>query len=202
MPIPRIIHQFWGGDPMPEHYVHYRDRWRELHPDWQVKLWAPGTVPALRHQDLYDRPWVWSPRSDPWMWRSDVFRYEILHTEGGLWVDMDLEPLHPVDELLHGADVVAGREDGTYVANGFLASAPGSAFLTDVLDGLEQRARQRVNMRVNRSIGPHYLTSLIGHHPEVRVLPPEVLYPYHWSQPHREHDDHEGAYTVHHWSTR
>lgn len=200
--IPRILHTFWGGEEMPEEYQRYWEQWYELHPDWEFRHWTPELIPELRHQELYDHPESWSRKSNPWQWRSDLVRYEILYDQGGLYVDMDLEPLRPVDELLRGAWAVLGREDQKYAANGFLASVPGSDFLADILSGLEERAREMWDHRVNRSIGPHYVTDVLRRHPEVRVLPSEYLYPYHWSELNREGEDFaaQGAYTVHHWT--
>jgi len=37
-------------------------------------------------------------------------------------------------------------------------------------------------------------------HPDVRILEPEVFYPYTWDQPHRRYEDFPDSFTVHHWT--
>src|SRR5690625_589225 len=154
---------------MPAHLVRYLRKWKKLHPAWQFTLWTPDNIPVLRNQDMYDHPEKWSPKSNPWQWRSDLARYEILHDRGGVYVDCDLEPLRPIDDLL-GADFI-GREDDRYINNAFMGASPGSPWMADILDGLRDRAKRKVDCRVNKSIGAWYLTELMPRHPEVRILP-------------------------------
>lgn len=201
--IPRILHAWWGGPPMPEAFRSYLLRWQELHPGWEVRLWTPESTPILRHQDLYDEPERFSPKSNPWQWKSDLARYEILHDVGGVYVDCDLEPLRPIDGLVDGAEAVIGRECPRFVNNAFVASAPESRFMADVLRGLRRSVLAQPRARVNRQIGAHYLTRIVRRHPEVRVLPPELIYPEHWSDLSRlDGPPPGGAYTRHHWANK
>lgn len=187
---------------MPRHLAGYLDRWRKLHPRWKFQLWTPETTPALRHQEFYDHPEAYSPLSNPWQWRSDLARYEILHEHGGVYVDADLEPLRRIDELVEGCEAVIAREDGVFVNNAFVGSAPGSRFLADVLDGLAVSVAAQPGARVNRQVGAHYLTRVVRRHPEVRVLPAELIYPMHWSELDQRGRPAPQAYTRHHWHNR
>ena len=38
--IPKILHFLWMGPKMPDIYQKSLDRWKELHPDYEVKLWT------------------------------------------------------------------------------------------------------------------------------------------------------------------
>lgn len=187
---------------MPASLATVLDKWQEMHPEWTLKLWTPDNIPTLRHQELYDYPETYSPKSNPWQWRSDLVRYEILHDQGGVYVDCDLEPLKPIDPLLTGATDVIAREDRKYLNNAFMAHAPGSRFLADVLAGLEERVLARPKDRVNKQIGAWYLTDLVRHHRQVKVLPTKYIYPFHWSQLDRRNHDYPEAYTRHHWHNK
>lgn len=200
--IPRILHAWWGGPDMPAHLAGYLERWRELHPGWEVRLWTPETTPRLRHQDLYDHPERWSPASNPWQWRSDLARYEILHDIGGVYVDCDLEPLRPIDPLVEGCEALAAREDGTFINNAFLGCTPQTTWMASVLAGLRASVLAQPRARVNRQIGAHYLTAVTRRHPEVRVLPAEVIYPLHWSELDQRHRPAPAAFTRHHWHNK
>ena len=197
--VPRKLHAFWGGPKMPAHLVRYLRKWKKLHPAWEFTLWTPDNIPVLRNQDMYDHPEKWSPMSNPWQWRSDLTRYEILHDQGGVYVDCDLEPLRPIDDLLD-AEFIA-REDGRFVNNALMGVAPGSEWSADILDGLRESAWNPRD-RTNKQIGAYYLTRLVRRHLEVRILPSELVYPYHWSELDRRGGDYGDAYTVHHWQNK
>ena len=110
--IPRILHAWWGGPELPAEGRSHLAAWQEMHPEWELKLWTPETTPRLRHQDLYDNPAKYSPKSNIWQWRSDLARYEILLDEGGVYIDCDLRPLRPIDELIT-EKAFSGGECGT-----------------------------------------------------------------------------------------
>lgn len=189
---------------MPAHLTAHLDRWRELHPGWEVRVWTPESTPHLgEHQDLYDSPEVYSPKSNPWQWRSDLARYRILHDIGGVYIDCDLEPLRPIDPLVEGAESVIARECPRYTNNAFMGSAPGGHFLAEVLRGLRRSVLAQPRARVNRQIGAHYLTRIARRHPELRVLAPETIYPEHWSNLGAlDGPPPTTAYTRHHWANK
>lgn len=188
---------------MPAPLAAHLDAWRRLHPSWEVRVWTPETTPALRHQELYDHPADYSPKSNPWQWRSDLARYQILHDIGGVYVDCDLEPLRPIDDLVQGCEAVIAREDARHVNNAFMGAAPGARFLADILRGLRASVLAQPRARVNRQIGAHYLTRVVRRHPEVRVLAPPLIYPEHWSQLERlSQPAPASAYTRHHWANK
>jgi len=200
--IPRVFHAFWGGPPMPAHLAAYLRRWQELHPYWEFRLWTPDNLPRLRNQDLFDAPEIYSPKSNPWQWRSDLARYELLYDMGGVYIDCDLEPLKPVDPLLAGCTAVIAREDRRMINNAFMGCVPRDPFITDVLE----RLRPALNAagpgkRVNQQIGAHYLTRAARRHPHLRILDRRVIYPVHWTDVKygRAVQVPDGAYTVHRW---
>lgn len=199
--IPRILHAWWGGPELPAEGRAHLSAWQELHPEWELKLWTPETTPTLRHQDLYDNPARFSPKSNVWQWRSDLARYEILLEEGGVYIDCDLRPLRPIDELITEKAFIA-KECDRFVNNAFLGCEPGNAFMRDVVGGLRRSVLRQPRSRVNKQIGAHYLTGLLRKHPDVKVLPSELVYPAHWSDwqaAYADDAEYGDAFTVHEW---
>lgn len=90
--IPKIIHQIWLGSPLPKQYKKYQKSWRHHHPDWEYKLWTDADVEAfqLHNKKLFDEAKNYGEK-------SDIFRYEILHRYGGVYIDTDIECLKPFD---------------------------------------------------------------------------------------------------------
>lgn len=103
-------------------YCLYRDTWLENHSDWEYRYWD-----HLSARKLIEDHYAWFlPIYDQYphfIQRCDAVRYFILHHFGGLYVDMDIENLKPVDELLEGCDLALFKAVKGY-ANSAMASAP------------------------------------------------------------------------------
>lgn len=99
--IPKIIHQIWLGSPMPEEFEVLQQSWIEYHLDrgWIYKLWTDEDVAQLQlyNQEFYDA-------TDNYGVKSDILRWELLYHFGGVYVDMDYECLHALDELHYTYD--------------------------------------------------------------------------------------------------
>ncbi len=86
------VHQIWlqGEDQLPDKYKPYVAKHRKLHPDY--KLWDEKSIRQLieeQYPEMLD-----TYLSFPyWVQRVDLAKYVILHHEGGLYTDMDLQPL-------------------------------------------------------------------------------------------------------------
>lgn len=199
--IPKIIHQFWTGEPMPAAYRRFIEGWRQLHPEWELILWGEERpIPKLKNQDLYDRAAEIVDRHIIPL-QSDILRYELLYKFGGVWVDTDIEPLRAVDELLAGLEAFATWElQDEVAANGFMGCTKGHPLAKALVDGIEEAVAKRRSKEASVITGPHYLTSKLT--PDVVMLPQKYFFPY----KHRETDvgwyrDYPEAYGIHHFGS-
>lgn len=168
---------------MPARYRAFRQGWLELHPDWRHVLWTDANLPVLRNQRLYDRPPC--PAINVGQFRADLLRYEILHDHGGVYIDMDTEPVAPLDQLLdepHGCWAV--RQDDRLIANGMLGATAGHPVMRQLVKGIPGSVNRRRGRKPRQSTGPHYLTRLwkAGARKRMTVWPPETFFPYSWDQ--------------------
>jgi len=217
MKIPKIFHHIWLG-PAPMHplMVAWCERWRELHPDWEHWLWTDSprdpfvlTCGDSRlfscHTDLLSRACHASQRSNIW-------RYQVVQTYGGVYLDADVEPFRPIDELVGhlGAFAVPRmRPEGLYESAVFGAEInhPWARELSGWLPSKDPA--------VSLSMGADYLTMILRWHPEVARLPKgafvfEYPEPDPWvgirrnelpAPPPVTTIPPEGAYALHHWSS-
>lgn len=99
--IPKIIHQIWLGSPLPEEFEVLQQSWIDYHLDrgWVYKLWTDEDVAQLQlyNQEFYDA-------TDNYGVKSDILRWELLYHFGGVYIDMDYECLHALDELHYTYD--------------------------------------------------------------------------------------------------
>lgn len=197
--IPRVIHRIWLGGPMPPVVARYGKAWRDLHPGWLVRTWRDWDLPALTHQEWFDR--APSPAQ-----RADIARLELLHRYGGVYVDTDFEPLKPLDALIAGTTCFIATEDGRWLATGIMGAVPGHPFVADLIDGLPRSIQEHQDAPPNQQTGPKYVSrryqAYTEAHPDdpVTVFPAALFYPYHFTEPERAGDVFPDAYAVHHWS--
>jgi len=189
-PITRIIHQIWvGNDPIPAKFREYADGWRRLHPHWEYRLWDNASVSQLDTYELIKR----APGPGA---QGDIIRLEVSLYHGGVYVDMDFEALKPIDELLDGIEAFTGRAASGQIYCGLFGATPGHRWLRDQYDDM-----WRVCWHLAPPWGPVLMHNWTNRHPEVKVFPPEVFYPYEW----KERDgklgqEWPGSYAVHHWA--
>lgn len=85
--------------------------------------------------------------------RADALRPLVLHTFGGVYLDLDVECFLPMAGMLAGAEVVLqGGTPAEPLTNGVMASAPAAPFWLDVLHQLRARAN-RTDLDINEQTG-------------------------------------------------
>lgn len=94
--IPKILHQIWLGSPFPDKYKVLTDLWKQKHPDWTFLLWTEKEIEefGLTNKWMYDN--MRNPSA-----KSDVVRYEIAYSYGGVYLDTDFYCCQNMDELLY-----------------------------------------------------------------------------------------------------
>ena len=129
--IPKVIHYIWfGGKPLPKLAEKCIKSWRKFCPDYEIKRWDESNLDISKYkfaQDAYD--------SKKYAFASDVMRTEILYNEGGVYLDIDVELLKPIDNILQDVDSVMGFETSNMIAPGLImASIAGNKDLLNILD--------------------------------------------------------------------
>lgn len=184
--IPSILHRIWLDDPLPSVFARYGERWRKLHPDWEVRDWRDSrSLPPLRNQNLFDRAQELYPKP-AWEWRrfeADLLRLELLEQHGGIYVDADVAPLANLEPLLDGCTCVVGRSPqssgGVHaITNAVMAAVPDHPWITALVDGISEAVRRYGHRPLAQCVGPWHLsrTYNAGHWPDVTVLEPQLLY--------------------------
>ena len=108
--IPKIIHQTWKDENVPEKWRKSPAEWRRLHPDWKYILWTDKSIreyiaerrrPLLALHDSFKYA----------IQRADMIRYIALYDFGGVYSDLDLYPVKNIEGALTLCGV--GRECGS-----------------------------------------------------------------------------------------
>lgn len=188
--IPRIIHQTWKDQNIPQRFKSYVRSWQKNHPSWEYHLWDDT---ANRHFIQTQYSWF-LPIYDNYslnIQRADVIRYFILYTWGGLYVDLDFECFKPVDPLLTGKACVFGIESPEHslrkgvdriISNAFMAAVPRHPFFYTVMKQLVTDIPEQMDFGrfVLETTGPLMLSRVLSKFHDgndITLLPSEYLFP-------------------------
>ena len=180
--IPKIIHQTWKNNDIPEKWKISHTEWQRLHPDWIYHLWTDSEIRsyiAEHHPDLlilhdsYKYP----------IQRADMIRYIVLYDFGGLYSDLDLYPTKNIESYLnHLTDYVVYSANSNYFTNAFMVAKKHSPVFLDVIKGLSDPKPWWAigkHLHVMTSTGPmlfHRILKATKH--TYSVLPQAVFNPY------------------------
>lgn len=196
--IPRRIHLVWLGDAPPERLAGRPEEWRRLNPGWEVRVWGDADLAWLRNLDVFRA-------AGPASTRSNVARYEILLRDGGVYVDFDMRPLRPLDEVVDGRRLVLAEQTAGVLNPAFMAAEPGHGFLAHLVAQVPVSWAAHPGAKSPTTTGPHFLTRTwrrwsAAHGTEgAEVLEPHVVYPVNHLQGHLAGGDFPDSVAVHEW---
>jgi hypothetical protein len=146
--IPRIIHQTWKADHVPDRFTAYAETWGRFNPDWQRILWTDRVLLGFVEQYYPELLEIFCSYPAA-ICRADAARYMLLHRFGGVYADIDAECIAPLSSLERETRAVLCHEPPTHwplhapyrghpfvLFNGVMASPAGHPFWREVLDRL------------------------------------------------------------------
>lgn len=181
------------------------DTWCDRHSGWEIKRWDESDAKGLRNQRLFSlAEEIAGPHAN--QFKSDILRYEILEVEGGVYVDCDFECRLPIDDLVRSSKpgFAAWERQGVWLNNAFMGAVPYHPAITKLIDELEVSVnRRQPGSRPNIYSGPQFFTPIaLAHASMFSFLPQAWFYPYAYNELHRQGEDFDGAYAVHHWNNQ
>ena len=95
--IPKTIHYCWfSGDPYPETIAKCLESWSRVMPDYTIKCWDDSSF------DFDSVPFVKQALSKrKWAFMADYVRLYAIYTEGGIYLDSDVEVFKRFDDFLN-----------------------------------------------------------------------------------------------------
>jgi len=160
MPIPKIIHQLWiGPKPAPTDLM---DTWRDKHPDFEYIRWSESELQVRGFVSECQSQIDAMPEING---KADIYRWEILHKYGGIFVDADSVCVEPFDETFLARTAFAGFENETIrkglVATGTMGFVPGYPLCRAAIDQIRSSPIDTTK-RAWYTVGPGLLTRLLG----------------------------------------
>ncbi|SCV03317.1 LAMI_0H07184g1_1 [Lachancea mirantina] len=137
--IPKIIHQTYKTEEIPEHWRAGQQRCIDLHPDYEYKLWTDATARDFI-QEYYPE---FLDTFDGYRYpieRADALRYFVLAHYGGVYIDLDDGCERRLDPLLTVPAFVR-KTSPTGVSNDVMGSVPRHPFFLKLMASLKHYDR-------------------------------------------------------------
>tara|TARA_R110000851_G_scaffold301587_4_gene458215 strand:+ start:3335 stop:3949 length:615 start_codon:yes stop_codon:yes gene_type:complete len=170
MALTKIIHQTWKDENIPDFTVKYTELVKKHLPDWEYKFWTDEAIhdffdfsADLSHYYLYG---ALSPRIK----QIDLFKYLVVYTYGGLFIDLDIELFKDPTPLLKGPVIIG--------SSAIFYSEPNHPFWIEVFKGIKKNK----NKEVLWATGPKLLLGLAEDNKEVEILDFNNFFPIRWHE--------------------
>ena len=171
--IPKIIHCFWSGGPKTKLAEKCLASWRRFAPDYEIREW---NISNLLNLSNFFRDAVVARK---WAMASDWARMAVLKEHGGIYLDLDVELVAPVERLPKGEWVA-----GEWTVRGDVWMNPGSGLALEkdspvAVDMLERYAQLAFdpNREMMTWINESLAEVMSDRGRVLRVLAPEVMSP-------------------------
>lgn len=170
--IPKIIHQTWKNETVPEKWEKSPIQWKLHHPTWTYKLWTD-----VDNRELIATKFPWFLKTYDFfpyaIQRADAVRYFILYSEGGVYSDLDIYPVQAIDSYISsGLDAyfVSSSNVSSCITNAFMVSTKGAAIWTGVFEEMLKRMpvwAVTKHLAVMMTTGPLMLNRSVNKHAKV-----------------------------------
>jgi len=194
--IPKKLHQVWLGDKdIPRKFVEFTNNWRDLHPDWDYKLWTDETIsdkPEIKN--LVDQCGAFSSK-------SNVVRLYAVYLEGGVYADMDVDWVQNLDKLLN-VNAFAGRQrpgkemKEDMFCNAVFGAIPNSEWVKSQIEELPQL------VHLPPPWGPSLMTRAATSFKQTEKFndyPKYYFYPFTWMENPLPKSRYKNSYAIHYW---
>lgn len=105
--IPKIIHYCWfGKKPYPKLIEECIASWKKYCPDYEIKEWNEDNSPLHLYPFAQD-----AINAEKYAFASDVIRLYALYSEGGIYLDTDVELIRSLNPLLENSAFIGYEKD-------------------------------------------------------------------------------------------
>jgi hypothetical protein len=202
--IPKVIHYCWFGEQtMPPEYEKYIETWKKFCPDYTIKLWNESNFNIEQNKYMAQ-----AYKEKKWAFVSDCARIKIIHDEGGIYLDCDVELLKSFNDFLE-YDLFCGFEDDNHINLGLgFGAVKGNLLLAELIDMYDSLDFINKDGTLNLTPCTAYQTEMIIKYGfksyntfqcrnNIAIYPTEIFAPISpWGIDHTN----ELSYSIHHYS--
>lgn len=133
--IPKIIHYVWlGKGKKPDLFYKCLNSWKKYCPDYLIKEWNEDVFDITSNRYVDE-----AYNCKKYAFASDYIRLYALYTEGGIYVDTDLELLGPIDSFLDD-NAFSGYEKPFSIPTAIMGAEKENKWIKLLLDYYKDRS--------------------------------------------------------------
>jgi inositol phosphorylceramide mannosyltransferase catalytic subunit len=176
--IPKIIHQTWRSEALPQEFRVFQESWLRRHRGWEYRFYDDEACRRFVLGHFPELLQLYEACPHP-VQRADLFRYLVVDHEGGLYADMDVECLRNMEGVLGGKHAVFGVEDRLSprqrsllnhryperIANFIFAAEPKHPVFAMIIESVKIRScALDMEKEILETTGPGMLTDVVQDH--------------------------------------
>ncbi|KAB1071277.1 glycosyl transferase [Tamlana haliotis] len=168
--ISKKIHYCWlSGDEYPELIENCIKSWKKYLPDYELVLWDLNRFPLDKN--------IWVKQAfeaKKYAFAADYIRLYAVYTEGGIYLDGDIEVLKSFNELLH-LPYFIGSEGHGIIEAGVFGAEKGTKWVKDCLDYYDNKSFVRKGGALNTLTLPKIMMQQIHKNHSVIELEKPII---------------------------
>lgn len=151
--IPKKIHLCWlSGDGFPPLIQYCTETWKRILPDYEIVLWDTNRF------DVNSVAWVKSAfNAGKYAFAADYIRVYALYTEGGIYLDSDVEMLRSFNPLLGNKSFMGVEASTGKIEAAIIAAEAGQAWCREVMEFYESNDFSIDYVRENGLLAPEII---------------------------------------------
>jgi len=180
----KIIHQTWKTKDVPEEWKESQEKWKDLYPDYEYKLWTDEDNLNFIKNDYPEYLDMFLNYKYN-IQRADVIRYFILQKYGGIYSDLDIVPIKKIPDNMFTSGVMLMRVNNISsnpITNALMVSnGKNNPFWKSMIDEAKKRSENLPwyifgkHNKVIYSTGPHLISSVAENYKEPITLLPKSI---------------------------
>lgn len=199
MPIPRQIHFIWyqGQDLIPTKYQSNLESIKQYHVKWNITIWDKHSIIDFIKKNYPNHVHVYEQYPEM-IQKIDVAKYFILHYYGGVYIDLDINCIKPLDDIVDNNSFVlsemnlstvqrylmkSASNQKVYINNHFIACEPNHKFWITLFSKLDENKSKGKHLShglyIAQSTGPLFISKMLGEYDssDIKIYPSEYFDP-------------------------
>lgn len=165
--IPKKIHYCWlSHAPYPRKVKRCMESWEKYLGDYEFVFWDYQKAVTT------GIPWVLEAMGQQnWAFAADAVRLYALYTEGGIYLDSDVELLKSPDELLNRPYILGYENGSKRIEPSFIGAEPESPIIGEALKYYAERHYEYSEEQVENLVLPQILANACDQFTGLEILP-------------------------------
>ena len=155
--IPSKIHSFWfSGEEKPDLYKRCIESWYKYCPDYEIIEWNTNNYDISKNRYMVE---AFEHRK--WAFVSDFARLDVMYQYGGVYLDMDVELVAPLDKYLLADSFFCRQDDGMLDLGSGFGAQKGNSLIGDMLDSYKDRRLVLEDGSIDKTAQPEFVNSIL-----------------------------------------